>query len=87
MLLRVEESKLQVYEDTQKQEDMRRGIIKIDISKPTKKNVTNVKRNVTHANIFKFCMRIMNDISVYVNNMGRKLQKIRDERTLVLVQN
>ena len=27
------------------------------------------------------------DISVYVNNMGRKLRKIRDVRTLVLVQN
>ena len=30
---------------------------------------------------------VEDDISVYVNNMGRKLRKIRDERTLVLVQN
>ena len=30
---------------------------------------------------------VEDDISVHVNNMGRKLRKIRDERTLVLVQN
>ena len=30
---------------------------------------------------------VEDDISVYVNNMGRKLRKISDERTLVLVQN
>ena len=30
---------------------------------------------------------VEDDISVYVNNMGRKLRKITDERTLVLVQN
>ena len=30
---------------------------------------------------------VEDDISVYVNNMRRKLRKIRDERTLVLVQN
>ena len=28
-------------------EDVRRGMINIDISKPTKKNVTNAKRNMT----------------------------------------
>ena len=30
---------------------------------------------------------VEDDISVYANNMGRKLRKIRDERTQVLVQN
>ena len=30
---------------------------------------------------------VEDDISVYVNNMGRKLHKIMDERTLVLIQN
>ena len=30
---------------------------------------------------------VEDDILVYVNNMGRKLRKIMDERTLVLVQN
>ena len=30
---------------------------------------------------------VEDDISVYVNNMGRKLKKVSDEKMLVLVQN
>ena len=47
--------------------------------------ITTMTKTFEEANMSEDTVE--DDISVYVNNMGRKLRKIRDERTLVLVQN